>query len=254
MSFIYAMSDIHGYDEAFEEALQLVDLDSNERNKLILLGDYVNKGPNSKHVLYKIYQLSCRYPKQIIVLRGNHDEMFLQWLLDKDDTFLQKSALTTIRSFSPKKFLKKKSRKPKTIHLNRARKKILKKHQPLIDWMQTLLFYYETDTQIFVHAGILEDAESWKHQTPKEYFLEKRPPETGAFYKDIIAGHVNSAEVSDNKQYLGKVYWDKKSHYYIDGNAKLSGIIPVLKYNQKNKTYTSFQRDTTGKWSEYLIK
>ena len=52
---IFAMSDIHGCQQEFEEAISLVDLSGD--NMLILLGDYVH-GPDSYGVLKKIIHLS----------------------------------------------------------------------------------------------------------------------------------------------------------------------------------------------------
>jgi serine/threonine protein phosphatase 1 len=44
MSLIYAISDIHGYLQPLEEALSLVDLESDIENKLIVCGDYIDYG------------------------------------------------------------------------------------------------------------------------------------------------------------------------------------------------------------------
>lgn len=43
------MSDIHGFLEAFEEALKKTDLSG--ENQLILLGDYIDYGPDGRAVL-----------------------------------------------------------------------------------------------------------------------------------------------------------------------------------------------------------
>ena len=44
--------------------------------------------------------------------------------------------------------------------------------------------YYETDTQIFVHAGIDEEAgKLWKQLTSSEMFTNKFPLTTGGFFK-----------------------------------------------------------------------
>ena len=52
---IYAMSDIHGCLEAFEERLKEVDLSG--KNRLVLLGDYIDYGMSSGQVLDRIYEL-----------------------------------------------------------------------------------------------------------------------------------------------------------------------------------------------------
>ena len=47
----YMMSDIHGFLEAFEAALRKTDLSG--KNQLILLGDYIDYGPDGRAVLEK---------------------------------------------------------------------------------------------------------------------------------------------------------------------------------------------------------
>ncbi len=74
-----------------------------------------------------------------------------------------------------------------------------------------------------------------------------------SFYKDIIAGHVSSVEVAKDERYLGKVYWDKESHYFIDGDAPRSNNIPILKYNTQTKIYSSFKKQDDNSWIEYKI-
>ena len=51
----YMMSDIHGFLEAFEAALKKTDLSG--ENQLILLGDYIDYGPDGRAVLEKVRAL-----------------------------------------------------------------------------------------------------------------------------------------------------------------------------------------------------
>ena len=68
-------------------------------------------------------------------------------------------------------------------------------------------------------------------------FTNKFPLTTGRFYKDIISGHVASWKVAKNKSYLGEIYHDSKSHYFIDGDVMNSKKIPVLCYDTITKKY-----------------
>ena len=173
--FYYAMSDIHGYFDVLQESMQVVDLKSNKSNKIIFLGDYIDYGKESLKVLYFIKRLSEEYDGQVIALRGNHEEIFLKKLLIANSI--------KIDSFK-------------------------EKHKELIIWLRNLPYYFQTKRQIFVHAGILEEAgDLWMHGTPTEYFTSKYPAEEGFFYKDIIAGHVGTSELRNNKN-NHEVYWD----------------------------------------------
>lgn len=262
MSYIYAISDIHGcYDELLE-TLKLVDLDSNE-NILILLGDYVSRGHDTCKVLYHIKSLEEKYSKhKLITLLGNHDELFIDWYTSSDllQWFFQDTPnLITSRSFiTSEQFEYILRNSENTVSMNKFIKtEITKNHSELLRWFaekKKESRFYETKDQIFVHAGICEeDEELWKYSTSLDEFTCKYPAETGAFYKNIIAGHIWSDEVANDSSYLGKVFWDKFNHFYIDGNTIKSGIVPLLKYDTELKMYFSYYKCENGKWIEYNV-
>jgi serine/threonine protein phosphatase 1 len=71
----FAATDIHGCLETFSHLVE-VELRLRTTDTLYLLGDYVNKGPDSAGVLDYIMVLQG-YGYQINCLRGNHDQDFL---------------------------------------------------------------------------------------------------------------------------------------------------------------------------------
>ena len=122
---------------------------------------------------------------------------------------------------------------------------------PAFQWMKKLPFYYETPTQIFVHAGIDEEAgDLWKWGTSEEDMCEMYPWNEGEFLKHVIAGHTGTYNMAQDETFHD-VYWDGASHYYLDGTVHKSGQIPVLKYDTKHKRYTVFAFDEDGKPEEY---
>ncbi|KXV87619.1 serine/threonine protein phosphatase, partial [Streptococcus pneumoniae] len=231
MAKLYAISDIHGYLDEFRDALNKVNLNDKD-NRLFLLGDYLDNGLQSFQVISKIIELEEVYPNQIITLLGNHEEWFYDWLiLDKPTA----SAFPeTIKSFfSPEKLnyiFKSNANNFETDVRNEIKNNI--KFNPFINWFKKRYRderYYETETQIFVHAGIDEEAEKlWKELTSSEIFTNKFLITTGRFHKAIISGHIASWEVAKDRRYLGKIYYDSKSHYFIDGDVTNSKTIPVL--------------------------
>ena len=69
----YMMSDIHGFLEAFEAALKKTDLSG--KNQLILLGDYIDYGPDVRAMLEKVRALQEKYgSEKVIALMGNHEK------------------------------------------------------------------------------------------------------------------------------------------------------------------------------------
>ena len=240
MAKLYAISDIHGYLDEFRDALNKVNLNDKD-NRLFLLGDYLDNGLQSFQIISKIIELEEVYPNQIITLLGNHEEWFYDWLiLDKPTA----SAFPeTIKSFfSPEELnyiFKSNANNFETAVRNEIKNNI--KFNPFINWFKKRYRderYYETETQIFVHAGIDEEAgKLWKELTSSEIFTNKFPITTGRFHKAIISGHIASWEVAKDRRYLGKIYYDSKSHYFIDGDVTNSKTIPVLYYDTITQKY-----------------
>ena len=172
---------------------------------------------------------------------GNHEEWFYDWLI------LNKSTASafpeTIKSFFSLEeldyILKSNPNNFETGVRDEIKNNI--KFIPFINWLKKRSKdkrYYETDTQIYVHAGIDEEAgKLWKELTSPEIFTNKFPITTGGFLKDIISGHVASWEVAKNKTYQGEIYFDSKNHYFIDGDGNHSKTIPVLCYDTITKKY-----------------
>lgn len=198
---IFAMSDIHGNVDAFKRNLDLIDL-NNEDNKLILLGDYLSRyNYEDVRVIKMIIDLQNKYKDRVIALMGNHE----LYLLD--------------------------DYKYNNLNIN----------DEIIDWINNLPYYYETKDQIYVHAGVDEEVgEYWKVVDNDSYFCNKYPYSIGTFHKDIIAGHISALEIASIENECienGDIYYDGKSHYYIDGDTEHTNLIPMLMYDCKIKKY-----------------
>ena len=131
-------------------------------------------------------------------------------------------------------------KKGKTLfEINSIIKKYIKKNFPeLIEWIKNLPLYYETNRQIFVHAGIDEEAgEYWQLTTEDYYFTQKFPAVKGQFYKDIIAGHIGTSALAEDKNFHN-IYYDGESHYYLDSTVEISQKLNVLIYDTETNKYT----------------
>lgn len=76
---VYAIGDIHGRLDLFEQIAELIDADDAARGPadttVVLLGDLVDRGPDSAGVIHAARLWGNR--RRVRLLAGNHEEMFL---------------------------------------------------------------------------------------------------------------------------------------------------------------------------------
>ncbi len=139
MEPIYAIGDIHGCRDHLENLLALVNPDLTA-HRLVFIGDYIDRGPDSRGVVECILNLQKTFPPEnIICLMGNHERMFLNFLEGREETFfLINGGAQTLASYPEFAWNQRPRRLPFT-------------HE---DFLQRLRLYYETEDYIFVHGGL----------------------------------------------------------------------------------------------------
>lgn len=142
----WTISDIHGCADTFKALLQKIHFD--KEDELYLLGDYLDRGPNSKGVIDHIWQLQ-KDGFNVQCLRGNHEQIALDALKNLDDErlWMMNGGPQTLMSFGVDT--------------------VQEIPVPYLDFLQQLPYYFEVDRYILVHAGLnfdednpLEDQES----------------------------------------------------------------------------------------------
>lgn len=80
-SAIYAIGDIHGQLEMLQTALLRIEADGGPDARVVFLGDYVDRGPNSRGVLDLLIE-GQRAGRNWVMVRGNHDRMMARFVQD----------------------------------------------------------------------------------------------------------------------------------------------------------------------------
>lgn len=135
---IFAVGDIHG---CYDKLKSLMDIVENhidpDNDTLVFLGDYIDRGPNSYEVVEYLINIKDRF-KNIVFLKGNHEEMLEQYLLGLDKyTYLVNGGQQTLESYMEQNNFDN-SPIPRT-HMN---------------FFSSLSLFFETEDYIFVHAGL----------------------------------------------------------------------------------------------------
>jgi serine/threonine protein phosphatase 1 len=171
---LLAIGDIHGCLGPFDDLLAFVQPTADDQ--LILLGDYVDRGPDSRGVLERILELRSRRP--VVCLRGNHEIMMLEaWKGGREDKkmWLSVGGVQCLGSYG----------------LVPGRSgtfdDIPASHWHFLE--NDLLPYHETERFIFVHAGLsygLEMAEQSDNTLYWEFLGTEMKHQSG---KTAIVGH-----------------------------------------------------------------
>ena len=246
---IYAISDIHGYLDLLKARVGQILSRLQKGDRIIFLGDYIDVGPQSRQTLEYLRGLQSDYPENVILLKGNHEVWFLSFVFDcgYDDWLSRDKNMTTSRTFLTEEQIAECRKKLLTggrdAFYGYMRRCIRDNYGSLLEWTDALPLYFETETQIFVHAGVDEEAgELWAAATDEELFTNKYPAQLGAFRKDIIAGHIGTAQISGDAKFHG-IFYDRMSHYYIDSTVQRSGFLNVLAYSEISGKYYSLGID-----------
>ncbi len=101
---VYAIGDIHGRVDLLDRLLVGIRADlksfSGVRVRLVFLGDYIDRGPNSRKTIDRLLELRERYPDSRFLL-GNHEEAMLNFLDDpkSGNAWLDFGGVETLNSY-----------------------------------------------------------------------------------------------------------------------------------------------------------
>lgn len=71
---VYAVGDIHGQRAMLEDTLARIDRDGGQRSRVVFLGDYVDRGPDSRGVV-QIFLDGLEAGRDWVFIMGNHDRL-----------------------------------------------------------------------------------------------------------------------------------------------------------------------------------
>lgn len=223
----YVMSDIHG---SYIQMMKALEHWNSDEEHLVVLGDLIDRGPDSLKVVNELMILKERHPDNVTITKGNHEEMLLAWLMDTPYELLEHyynpMHRETIMSFIGIDRYRKSSRSQRA-------KDLIYKNKKELDFMDSLPLYFETDNIIFVHAGIDPQAINWRLSTEymlwvrNEFIYSKRPPEKRVFF-----GHTPTSFIhTDNRNHD---IWisDDDMKVGIDGGVSMGGQLNVIRVDR----------------------
>lgn len=226
MSKTFVIGDIHGGLVALKQVLAKSQVEKSDR--LIFLGDYVDGWSQSPEVIDFLIELSSK--QDCIFIRGNHDELLLQWLLgnEKDfniDMWFKHGGKATYEAYlnvSPEK---------RNVH---------------IEFLSNLKNYYlDNENRLFVHAGFTNmngvafeyfpkllywDRTLWEVALALNENLSKSSlfyPKRLLLYKEIYIGHTPVTKIEQTVPVNKACIWN------VDTGAAFFGPLTIMDIETK---------------------
>jgi serine/threonine protein phosphatase 1 len=81
MKRLIAIGDIHGHLDKLNRLL--VQVQATTEDQLVFLGDYIDRGPDSRGVIERLLKLQEEFPLTVF-LRGNHEQLFIDSLISAE--------------------------------------------------------------------------------------------------------------------------------------------------------------------------
>lgn len=132
----YAVGDIHGCADALTRLLAEIERHRDGRaRRLVFLGDYVDRGPDSAGVVHILRDLQAREPDAVTCLMGNHEAMMLEAYRDAlgATAWIENGGDATLAAFGVQD--------PETLP------------HDVLTWMSGLPTVHEDVRRYYVHAG-----------------------------------------------------------------------------------------------------
>jgi serine/threonine protein phosphatase 1 len=200
---IYAIGDIHGRTDLLQRMMVAIGRHSSarglpQRMHIIVIGDVIDRGPDSRGALEWLDEARHRMP-DLLILLGNHEEMLLRALAGDEGTlrgWMRVGGAETVRSFGLEPYVEGEDAVPWVQALRQA------VPTAWSDWIASWPLTARSGDYLFTHAG-LRPGVSIKRQARQHYLWGHE-----AFMADerdhgavIVHGHtiIPEAEIRANR-------------------------------------------------------
>ncbi|HKX27370.1 MAG TPA: metallophosphoesterase family protein [Blastocatellia bacterium] len=208
------IGDIHGKLKLFNRLLGEMEYQPGE-DRLILIGDLVDRGEDSRGVVARAIELKRESPGRVVVVRGNHEAMMLAALAHPDgeqaELWYYNGGVETLQSYMDRD----------------GNLDVPEEHW---DFMASLPTWYEDEQAIYVHASLPEDEHGrFLHpgdtpESPELYWARNRRFFAEYRGKTVVFGHTITGMVFGEREKV----WLRDSLICVDTGAYLTGVLSAI--------------------------
>ncbi len=232
---VYAVGDIHGRIDLFDSLIDAIEKDDATRapavTTVILLGDLIDRGPDSAAVVARAQEWSQHRPIEFI--KGNHEEMLVASMADREVLrgFLKYGGRETILSYG---IDRQTLREADFAELQRMMAEAIPQRD--IDFLDGFKKFIRKGDYLFVHAGIrperpIEDQQGKDCRWIREPFLSH----AGDFGAVVVHGHTIAQEPQVRSNRIG-----------IDTGAFMHGTLTAIGIEGADRWFIQARADEAG--------
>jgi serine/threonine protein phosphatase 1 len=225
----FVVGDIHGERLALDRVLAKLPWIRPE-DTIVFLGDYVDRGPDSRGVIDRLRRLPEATAGKVVCLRGNHEDAWLESLTDADVSFLLpvgNGCQATFKSLA--------ERSPDETMGDQDFAAFLDPRAwfppAAAAWLRALPLWYEDEHAIYVHAGLEGEGGAWKHprDSAPRPLLWMREPDFFTQYegKPLVFGHTPVADLPPADEHR-TTPWRRGPLWGIDTGAGRGGPLTAI--------------------------
>ena len=191
---LFVVGDIHGCRLELAALLGFIRRKRgfNARDLLVFVGDYVDRGPDSRGVVQDLIDLRKEFPDNTVFLKGNHEDMFMAFLGFRGNmggSYTYNGGLQTLHDYGINEFCLPEE----------CRAAIPEEHMQFYQGLERLVV---VDNYVFVHAGV-NPLRSLEAQLEEDlYWIRDEFIQNYHYFdKTIVFGHTPYRDVLFNLPY-----------------------------------------------------
>lgn len=226
MSRTLVIGDIHGGLRALHQIIERANVTQNDT--LIFLGDYVDGWSQSPDVID--YLIKIKEHQNCIFIKGNHDELLLDWLQNKNENidesmWFKHGGEATVIAYS------------------KVSQSTINKHIAFLKSLEN--YHLDNQNRLFIHAGFTNMNGIAYEYFPKLFYWDRTLWETALalnetidkdsvyyprrflLYKEIFIGHTPVTKIGETIPIQKACIWN------VDTGAAFKGPLTIMDVDSK---------------------
>jgi serine/threonine protein phosphatase 1 len=175
MAYTFAIGDVHGCIDPLKRLISRIEMARPEGGTVVFLGDYIDRGPDSKGVVDLLIAGPQKPGWKWVALKGNHEDMMVSCVNGENplEWWIGNGGAETLASYGGE---------------------LTGYH---LDWADELPLKHADEHRVYVHA-CMDGTLPYDEQSEQEMLWSRKPPHFSGEYwgKHLVHGHTPISEAT----------------------------------------------------------